>query len=306
MVAVPYLRKRDDCGMSVILGVNHMFLYPESMTDEKVHTETLKEIIKTDLVDALDLWVWRGKERSKEEFAIIRDCGKWINYNIGDRFGEEPVFPSSKYEKDRTYAYDIFMREIEYAVTCGAKKLVFGSGPDDVKDHNGALERYFEFLIKLSSQIPKDMKICLEPTDWDIDKHFLCGPLLESVELAKIMRKEGYENFGLLLDMSHIPIMHESLESAVEKCRDVLTHIHMGNAVIKNKQSPFYGDKHIPWSYPDSEYTEKDGVTFIKLLKEIGYTKQENATASFEMRPYENMGAMQTLEKFVSVWQSAQ
>ena len=56
----------------------------------------------------------------------------------------------------------------------------------------------------------------------------------------------------------------------------------------------------------DMEYTEKDGVTFIKLLKEIGYTKQENATASFEMRPYENMGAMQTLEKFVSVWQSAQ
>ena len=51
---------------------------------------------------------------------------------------------------------------------------------------------------------------------------------------------------------------------------------------------------------------EKDGVTFIKLLKEIGYTEQENATASFEMRPYENMGAMQTLEKFVSVWQSAQ
>jgi hypothetical protein len=127
-----------------------------------------------------------------------------------------------------------------------------------------------------------------------------------SVELAKSMRKEGYENFGLLLDMSHIPIMHETLESAVEKCRDVLTHIHMGNAVIKNKLSPFYGDKHIPWSYPDSEYTEKDGVTFIKLLKEIGYTEQENATASFEMRPYENMGAMQTLEKFVFVWQSAQ
>ena len=48
MVAVPCLRKRDDCGMSVILGVNHMFLYPDSMTDEKAHTETLKEIITED------------------------------------------------------------------------------------------------------------------------------------------------------------------------------------------------------------------------------------------------------------------
>ena len=292
--------------MSVKLGVNHMFLYPESMTDEKAHTETLKEIIKTDLVDALDLWVWRGKERSREEISILRDCGKWINYNIGDRLGEKPVIPSSSSKEEISYAYDILMREIEYAVECGAKKLVFGSGPDDTSDHNGALERYFEFLIKLSSQVPKDMKICLEPTDWDIDKHFLCGPLHESVALAKNMRKEGIENFGLLLDMSHIPIMHETIESAVEKCRDVLTHIHMGNAVIKNKQNPFYGDKHIPWSYPESEYTEKDGVTFIKLLKEIGYTNSENATASFEMRPYDGMDAIGTLEKFVSVWNDAQ
>ena len=292
--------------MSVILGVNHMFLYPESMTDEKAHTENLKEIIKTDLVDALDLWVWRGKERSREEISILRDCGKWINYNIGDRLGEKAVVPCSASKEEITYAYDILMREIDYAVECGAKKLVFGSGPDDVSDHSGALERYFEFLIKLSEQVPKDMKICLEPTDWDIDKHFLCGPLSESVVLAENLRNEGVQNFGLLLDMSHIPIMHETLESAVDKCKNVLTHIHMGNAVIKNKKSPFYGDKHIPWSYPDSEYTENDGITFIKLLKQIGYTDSENATASFEMRPYEGMSARETLEKFVSVWESAQ
>ena len=292
--------------MSVKLGVNHMFLYPDSITNEKVHTETLKKIVKTDLVDALDVWVWRGKETSREEIAILRDCGKHINYNIGDRFGEAPVFPSSKDEKDKTYAYDIFMREFEYALEAGAKKIVFGSGPDDVSDHEGALERFFEFALKLSSQLPKDVIMCLEPTDWDIDKHFLCGPLSESVTLAENMRKEGRENFGLLLDMCHIPIMHETMESAIEKCKNVLTHIHLGNAVIKNKNNPFYGDKHIPWSYPDSEYTEKEGVTFIKMLKEIGYLDWEKATVSFEMRPYEGMGPMETLEKFVSVWESAQ
>ena len=292
--------------MSVKLGVNHMFLYPDSITNEKVHTETLKEIIKTDLVDALDVWVWRGKETSREEISILRDCGKHINYNIGDRFGESPVFPSSKDEKDKTYAYDIFMREFEYALECGAKKIVFGSGPDDVSDHEGALERFFEFAVKLNSQLPKDVIMCLEPTDWDIDKHFLCGPLSESVSLAKNMRKEGRENFGLLLDMCHIPIMHETMESAVEKCKDVLTHIHLGNAVIRNKNNPFYGDKHIPWSYPDSEYTEKEGVTFIKMLSEIGYLCWDKATVSFEMRPYDGMSADETLKKFVSVWNDAQ
>ena len=283
-----------------------MFLYPSSITNEEIHTQTLKEIIKTDLVSALDVWTWRGKQRAREEIAILRDCGKHINYNIGDRFGEEPVLPSSKLEKDKVYAYDIFMREFEYALEAGAKKIVFGSGPDDVNDHEGALERFFEFAMKLVSQLPKDVTLCLEPTDWDIDKHFLCGPLDESVNLAKRMRQEGVQNFGLLLDMCHVPIMHETMEDAVEKCKDVLTHIHLGNAVIKNKNNPFYGDKHIPWSYPDSEYTEEDGVRFLHLLRDIGYTEKENATISFEMRPYEGMDAMTTLEKFVSVFNKAQ
>lgn len=281
-----------------------MFLYPDSITDESVHTETLKEIVKTDLVDALDCWCWRG-DRSKDEIAILRDSGKIINYNIGDRFGEKEMIPSSKNEAERIYAYDIIMREIEYGLLAGAKKIVFGSGPDDVSDHKGAVERFFEFTMKILGQLPKDVTLCLEPTDWDIDKLFLCGPLSESVEIAERVRKTGADNFGLLLDMTHVPIMHETIESSIEKSKNVLTHIHLGNAVIKNKNNPFYGDKHIPWSYPDSEYTEKDGVQFIRKLKNVGYFDKDNATISFEMRPYEGMSAMETLEKFVSVWKEA-
>lgn len=291
--------------MSVILGVNHMFLYPQSMTDECAHTETLKKIVKSDLVDALDVWVWRGKERAKEEIAILKDSGKWINYNIGDRLGEKPTFPATKDKALRDYSLDIMKREFEYAYECGAKKIIFGSGPDDKNDHVGALERYFEFLVKLCEIAPPDTTLALEPTDWDIDKHFLCGPLQESVDLAKRVRGEGYEKFGLLLDMSHIPIMYETLDGAVDKCRDVLVHIHLGNAVVKNKNNPFYGDKHIPWSYPDSDYTEQDGIKFIKLLDGCGYLASQNATVSFEMRPYEGMNADETLEKFVSVYREA-
>lgn len=281
-----------------------MFLYPDSITDGQVHTETLKKIVKTDLVDAIDCWCWRG-ERAKEEIAILKDSGKFINYNIGDRFGEEISIPSSKIEKERIYAYDTIMREIEYAIMAGAKKIVFGSGPDDREDHRGALERFFEFAMKILGQLPKDITLCLEPTDWDIDKFFLCGPLSESVELAEKVRENGVSNFGLLLDMTHVPIMHETIEGAIDKSKHVLTHIHLGNAVIKNKNNPFYGDKHIPWSYPDSEYTEKDGVRFLRKLKETGYMEKENATVSFEMRPYDGMSAMETLEKFVSVWKEA-
>ena len=68
---------------NAILGVNHQFLYPEAMVEASAHTETLKQAITLELVDALDCWVWRG-QRAREEIAILRGCGKVINYNIGD------------------------------------------------------------------------------------------------------------------------------------------------------------------------------------------------------------------------------
>ena len=114
---------------NAILGVNHQFLYPEAISDAAAHTETLKKAALFKNVDALDCWVWRG-QRSREEIAILRDSGKVINYNIGDRFGENPTFPCSPVREERIYAYDTIMREIEYALIVGSKKIVFASGPD--------------------------------------------------------------------------------------------------------------------------------------------------------------------------------
>ncbi len=109
--------------MKTMLGINHQFLYPEAMSNEIAHTETLKEIVKFENVSALDCWVWRGEERSHEEIKILKDSGKIINYNIGDRFGEEPCFPASPIKADRERAYSIIMREIEYALNLDSKKI---------------------------------------------------------------------------------------------------------------------------------------------------------------------------------------
>ncbi|MBQ7334848.1 MAG: sugar phosphate isomerase/epimerase [Clostridia bacterium] len=290
--------------MQVILGVNHQFLYPAAMTDARAHTESLKKLAATDKVQALDCWLWRG-ETAAEEKKILLDSGKIINYNIGDRFGEEISLPSSRNAADRARAYDLMMREITYALEVGSKKIVFGSGPDDVNDHMGAQERFAELILRVASQLPDDVSLSFEPTDWDIDKHFLFGPLSETVDFIKQIRHNGFVRIGLLLDMCHVPIIHETLESAIDQGGEVLNHIHLGNCIIKNPNSPFYGDKHIPWSYPESEYTEQDGIRFIHMLKEIGYLGQKNATVSFEMRPYEGVSAEESLARFVEVWKSA-
>lgn len=286
-----------------ILGVNHQFLYPESITDAQAHTDTLKKAAALESVQALDCWVWRG-QRAKEEISVLRASGKVINYNIGDRAGEKPTFPCSPDKADRIYAYDTIMREIEYALSVGSKKIVFASGPDLPEDRSGARERLGELIVTIAKQLPRDVVLALEPTDRDIDKHFLFGPLDETVKFIKIMRKYA-PTLGLLLDQCHVPLMHETLESALSKVDDTLVHIHLGNCKLDDPTSPFYGDKHIPWGYEGAMYGEEEGVKFIKMLGEIGYFDAPGATVSFEMRPYDGATSEESLKKFVEVWKRA-
>lgn len=288
---------------NAILGVNHQFLYPEAITDAATHTETLKKAAELDMIDALDCWVWRG-QRAREEKAILRGSGKIINYNIGDRFGEKPTFPCSPEREDRIYAYDTIMREVEYALEVGSKKIVFASGRDLPSDRSGAKERLGELIVTISKQIPRDVILALEPTDRDIDKHFLLGPLDETVAFIKKCRRYA-PSLGLLLDMCHIPLMHETIESAIDKVDDTLVHIHLGNCKLDDPAHPFYGDKHIPWGYEGALYGEDEGVAFLKMIEKIGYFDKPRATVSFEMRPYDGMTSEESLKKFVEVFERA-
>lgn len=285
--------------MKKILGVNHQFLYPHAITDAGAHTETLKEAITLKGIDALDCWLWRG-ERAKEELAVLADCGKIINYNIGDRFGEDVILPCSPEKAEQDRAYDITMREIEYALRLNSKKIIFGSGPDMPDDHDAAVERYGEFVFRISKNLPDDVWLALEPTDWDIDKHFLFGPVKETRDFIHKIRKNGFERIGMLLDQCHIPIMHETLESAVKAADDTLVHIHLGNCVIKDKSSQYYGDKHVAWDYPGGEYTSQDGKKFLELIKQTGYFNNV-ATVTFEMRKIEGKSAVESVAEWVSL-----
>lgn len=284
----------------VILGINHQFIYPESITDANAHTENLRKLAANPNVDALDCWVWAS--HAKEELAILRNSGKVVNYNIGDRIGETPVFPATKNPAERAYAMDILRRETEFALECGAKKIIFASGKDVPEDRADAEKRLVDFILEWSEMLPEDVWLTLEPTDRDVDKFFLLGDALETCQVIRNIRKNGFERMGILLDMGHIPIMHETLETATQKMGDLLEHIHLGSCIVKNKANPLYGDKHPCWGAPEGEYDENDGTVFLNCLKQAGYfTRGCARTVSFEMRPMIGMSSEQTVE-YLAGW----
>ena len=96
------------------------------------------------------------------------------------------------------------------------------------------------------------MPVNLEVFDYDIDKKSLIGPTELALRFAREVRKD-HGNFGLLVDLSHIPMYYESAEQSILPIRDLIRHVHIGNTVIKDPSLTGYGDTHPRFGFDGGE-----------------------------------------------------
>lgn len=133
-----------------------------------------------------------------------------------------------------------------------------------------------------------NMPVLCEVFDYDIAKRSLVGPVELVRRYAKTICGE-YENFGLMVDLSHIPMLHETLEENLLPVRDYIRHAHMGNTVIKNPDCPAYGDEHPRFGFPDSENDVEELAAYLRLLLKIGFlNEKDRPIVSFEVKPFED------------------
>lgn len=95
-------------------------------------------------------------------------------------------------------------------------------------------------------------------------------------------------NFGLLVDLSHLPLLGETASEALLPVQPYLSHVHIGNCYMKHLEDPAWGDIHTRFGYPGSENGEEQIVDFLRGLFEVGYLKKgsgERPIVSFEVKP---------------------
>lgn len=118
-----------------------------------------------------------------------------------------------------------------------------------------------------------------------MDKKSLIGPTSLAKRFAEEIRKD-YDNFGLLVDLSHFPLIRESVSESILPIRDYITHAHIGNAVVQEGCAGF-GDQHPRFGFPNSANHLEDAVEYLKTLMEIGFLNPENPPVmSFEVKPF--------------------
>jgi sugar phosphate isomerase/epimerase len=104
------------------------------------------------------------------------------------------------------------------------------------------------------------------------------------VEVSERVRAR-VPGFGLLIDLSHLPLQGEGIREALKVSRDHLVHVHVGNCVL-DAADPLYGDQHPRFGYPGGVNGVAELREFLQGLLDVGYLRPDaRATLAFEVKP---------------------
>lgn len=281
---------RDSIYKYMKIGVVHFMAFPEgdSLHGNGPIAKTVEKIASDDFFTAIEL-TWINDDDEKEKVKkILESSGLAVGFGAQPAILTIPLNPNSLDETEREKAVRVLKEQIDSAYDLGAGGMAFLSGKDpgedQCKEAMVALAQSCQELCDYAKS-QGDLSVELETFDYDIDKKALIGPAEMAVEVAEMVNRN---NFGLLLDLSHFPIQHESTFLALTTASDYLTHVHMGNC-IKKEGVPGYGDAHPRFGHPDGENGVYELANFLEVLFEIDFLGCEDdlPIVSFEVKPME-------------------
>lgn len=276
------------------IGLIHPMAYPSVIKGEGPIVETLRTILGDEYFGAVEVtWIHDPKVR-----AEVAQMLKYAHVDI--IFAGQPPLLLQKLdlnngeENSRKAAIDQCKRSVDQAYELGASIMAVLSGPDPSDgDRHSAKQRLVDSLIEIcnyaKAQCPqKPLTISLETFDQNIDKKCLIGPTDDAVEVAEAVTRQ-VENFGLTVDLSHQPLLGETINHMVIKASPYLIHTHIGNCVMKDAEHPAYGDQHPIFGCSFGEVDVPEVAAFLRCLLDTGYFKKNVPTkmpvVSFEIKP---------------------
>jgi len=270
------------------VGLIHFMAYPETMRGEGPILETLQKIAEDDFFTAVEIsWIKDAKVRVKAK-KLLEISHLTVVYGAQPRLLVNKLNLNSFDEEERKKAVSEVKAGVDEAYEIEAKSLAFLSGKDPGEEGREQALKLLVSSIKEICDYAKskgDLKITLEIFDRDIDKKCLIGPANEARKLAAEVRKE-FDNFGLMVDLSHLPLLRETPAQAIMPIKDYLIHAHMGNCILRDKKHPGYGDQHPRFGIIGGENDVQELTEFLKVLLDIGFLNHQNPPiVSFEVKP---------------------
>lgn len=258
------------------VGVVHFMAYPQTIGGDGPCYDTMAEIVRDDFFDCIEI----TRVNDDEERARVKDLLGSSGLAVG--FGAQPVELrgglniNSFDEEERRKGIDALKEAIDMAYDLGAKKFGFLSGRKPAERQDEALQLLADSIVELGqyAKTKGDMVLSLETFDDETDKKALIGTNRLAVELSRAVRKH-VPDFGLMVDLSHLPMQGETIHEALSVTAEHINHAHIGTCVISDLEDPLYGDKHPRFLHPKSESRTPEVRAFLAGLFDIGYLTED-------------------------------
>lgn len=269
------------------IGLVHFMAYPATIKGEGPIEETIRKVAVDPYFDAIEITWIKDREVRARIKSMLDSSHLSVAYGGQPRLLTTGQNINDLDDSRRMVAIANLKEGIDEACELGALGFGFVAGhyAEETK------EEAFAALVASTKELcayarsKGPLKLALEVFDYDIDKRTLIGPAALARRYAEEVRAE-FDNFGLMVDLSHFPLIHESTRESVLPVKDYIIHAHMGNCLMSNRQDPAYGDMHPRFGYPGSENDVEELADYLRLLLEIGYLDPANRRfLSFEVKP---------------------
>jgi len=272
------------------VGLIHFMAFPDTIKGDGPILETLEQICNDEYFQVVELTHINDPGTRAKAIEQVKSSGKTVG------FGAQPIVlinklnPNSSDDAERQAAIDALKAGIDEAYEWDAAGFALLSGqvpaPDSVAREKELLVDTLTALCA-HSQSKGDMPILLETFDQKpFGKNCLIGPTPDAVDVAEGVAAE-FPSFGLMLDLSHMPLLEETTDQMLKPPGRHLKHIHIGNCVMKDKNHPAYGDGHPRFGVEGGENDVDELAAFLSTLQEIGYIGPgKGNVVSFEVKPY--------------------
>jgi sugar phosphate isomerase/epimerase len=274
------------------IGVVHCMAFPACITGEGPILETVTQIAEDPFFNAIEITGIHSADTRANVRDVLKTAGLACAYAAQPAVLTQKLNPNSFCEDERTAAVTALKERVDEAREVGATSLALLSGPDPGaarrEEAIGILARSLRELCDYG--LDSDVAITLETFDRTIDKRALIGPSDDAVTLARLVNRD---NFGLMVDLSHLPLQFESAQKALTATQYDLVHVHIGNCVMRDPDHPAYGDQHPHFGVEGGENGVDELVEFLRVLMDIEYLtpSDDPPLVSFEVKPMEGQSS---------------
>jgi sugar phosphate isomerase/epimerase len=275
---------KDSLHSYMKVGIVQLMAFPDADP-----LESIRKIAEDEFFGAIEI-ASVPDEVKDDVIGLLRTSKLIVGYVGQLKLLGQKLDLNSLVPQQREAAITQVKASIDEAYQLGAKQLAVLSGPAPAADkYDQARELLVDSLLQICSYAKKKgtLRIALEVFDRDYDKKCLIGPTEEAVMVAQEVRRHQ-PNFGLMVDLSHLPLLKESSDHAIKTAGDYLAHVHIGSCILKDKNHPAYGDKHPPFGLEVGENDVEQVRIFLKALMDTGYIGEgKQNVVAFEVKPLE-------------------